>query len=292
MSLYENQYNISAENTANKTNKAKLYVKDWGQGEPVVLIHGWPLSSDSWDWIAIKLVEAGFRVVSYDRRGFGRSEQTWSGYDYDTFADDLRDVIEDKQLTNVTLVGFSMGGGEIARYLSRHQAKDIKQVALISSVVPFLLKTDNHPEGVDGSVFQGMIEGILDERPKFFNHFFKDFYGVGFLSHAVSDEFIKWNTQVAMQASLKATVDCVRAFAYTDFRPDLAAFTVPVLVIHGTADKTVPIGITAHAVQKALPNAKLIEYVDEPHGVLATQQERVAQDLLDFLGVQHSVDRF
>lgn len=247
MSLYENEYKTTLENTKNK---AKLYVKDWGQGEPVVLIHGWPLSSDSWDWIAIKLVEAGYRVISYDRRGFGRSEQTWSGYDYDTFADDLRGVIEDKQLSNVTLVGFSMGGGEIARYLSRYQAKDIKQVALISSVVPFLLKTDDHPEGVDGSVFQGMIEGILDERPKFFNDFFKDFYGVSLLSHAVSDEFIKWNTQVAMQASLKATVDCVRAFAYTDFRPDLAAFTVPVLVIHGTADKTVPIGITAHAVKK------------------------------------------
>ena len=289
MSLYENEYKTTLENT---TNKAKLYVKDWGQGEPVVLIHGWPLSSDSWDWIAIKLVEAGYRVISYDRRGFGRSEQTWSGYDYDTFADDLRGVIEDKQLSNITLVGFSMGGGEIARYLSRYQAKDIKQVALISSVVPFLLKTDDHPEGVDGSVFQGMIEGILDERPKFFNDFFKDFYGVSLLSHAVSDEFIKWNTQVAMQASLKATVECVRAFAYTDFRPDLAAFNVPVLVFNGTADKTVPIGITAHAVKKAIPSATLIEYEGEPHGVLATQQARVAQDLLDFLGATHSLDRF
>ena len=289
MSLYENEYSTTSENIANK---AKLYVKDWGQGEPVVLIHGWPLSSDSWDWIAIKLVEAGYRVISYDRRGFGRSEQTWAGYDYDTFADDLRGVIEDKQLSNVTLVGFSMGGGEVARYLSRYQAKDIKQVALISSVVPFLLKTDDHPEGVDGSVFQGMIEGILDERPKFFNEFFKDFYGVSLLSHAVSDEFIKWNTQVAMQASLKATVDCVRAFAYTDFRADLAAFTVPVLVIHGTSDKTVPIGITAHAVKKALPEAILIEYEDEPHGVLATQQARVAQDLLNFLGTAKPLNVF
>lgn len=289
MSLYENEYSTTSENIANK---AKLYIKDWGQGEPVVLIHGWPLSSDSWDWIAIKLVEAGYRVISYDRRGFGRSEQTWAGYDYDTFADDLRGVIEDKQLSNVTLVGFSMGGGEVARYLSRYQAKDIKQVALISSVVPFLLKTDDHPEGVDGSVFQGMIEGILDERPKFFNEFFKDFYGVSLLSHAVSDEFIKWNTQVAMQASLKATVDCVRAFAYTDFRADLAAFTVPVLVIHGTSDKTVPIGITAHAVKKALPEAILIEYEDEPHGVLATQQARVAQDLLNFLGTAKPLNVF
>ncbi|MBJ9984002.1 alpha/beta hydrolase [Acinetobacter sp. S40] len=287
MSVNENEYEAL-------DTKPQLYIKDWGQGEPVILIHGWPLSSDSWDWIAMKIVEAGYRVISYDRRGFGRSEQTWSGYHYDTFADDLRGVIEDKQLSNVTLVGFSMGGGEIARYLSRYQAQDIKKVALISSVVPFLLKTDDHPEGVDGSIFQGMIEGLLDERPKFYSNFFKDFYGVGLLSRAVSDEFLKWNTQVAMQASLKATVDCVRAFAYTDFRTDLAAFTVPLLVIHGTADKTVPIDVSAHAVKKAIPSATLIEYDGEPHGVLATQQERVAEDLLNFLadGLNRHVDSF
>ncbi|WP_130804009.1 alpha/beta fold hydrolase [Acinetobacter ihumii] len=276
MSVTENEYEALDV-------KAQLYIKDWGQGEPVILIHGWPLSSDSWDWIAMKIVEAGYRVISYDRRGFGRSEQTWSGYHYDTLADDLRRVMEDKQLTDVTLVGFSMGGGEIARYLSRYQAQDIKKVALISSVVPFLLKTEDHPDGVDGSVFQEMIDGLLSERPKFFSDFFKDFYGVGLLKHAVSDEFLKWNTQVAMQASLKATVDCVRAFAYTDFRPDLVAFTVPLLLIHGTADKTVPIEVSAHAVKKAIPSATLIEYDGEPHGVLATQQERVAQDLLHFL---------
>ncbi|WP_151981074.1 alpha/beta fold hydrolase [Acinetobacter guerrae] len=287
MSVTENEYEILDV-------KAQLYIKDWGQGEPVILIHGWPLSSDSWDWIAMKIVEAGYRVISYDRRGFGRSEQTWSGYNYDTLADDLRGIIEEKELTDISLVGFSMGGGEIARYLSRYQAQDIKKVALISSVVPFLLKTEDHPDGVDGSVFQGMIDGLLAERPKFYHDFFKDFYGVGLLKHAVSDEFLKWNTQVAMQASLKATIDCVRAFAYTDFRTDLLSFTVPLLVIHGAADKTVPIEVSAHAVKKAIPNATLIEYDGEPHGVLTTQQERVAHDLLHFLadGLNKPVDSF
>lgn len=277
MSLIENEYQ---DTTAQKT---KLYVRDWGQGEPVILIHGWPLSSASWDWIALKIVEAGYRVISYDRRGFGRSEQPWSGYNYDTFADDLKGIIDDKQLDNVTLVGFSMGGGEVARYLGRYQAHNIRRVALISSVVPFLLKTDDHPDGVDISVFQDMIDGLMEERPKFYHKFFKDFYGVGLLNHVVSDEFLQWNTQVAMQASLKATVECVKAFSSTDFRADLAAFTIPLLVIHGTADNTVPIEVTAHAVKYAVPHANLIQYDGAPHGVLATHQETVAQDLINFL---------
>ncbi|MBF7683314.1 alpha/beta hydrolase [Acinetobacter sp. B5B] len=259
-----------------------LYVKDWGEGEPVILLHGWPLSADSWDWISLKLVESGYRVISYDRRGFGRSDQPWQGYDYDTLADDLKNVIEDKQLKDVSIVGFSMGGGEVARYLSRHHSQYIKKVALISSVVPFLAKTDDHVDGVDGSVFEGMIDGILDDRYHFFTEFFKDFYGVGTLSQDVSPEFLAWNVQVASQASLKSTIDCVRAFAYTDFRPDLSAFDVPTLVIHGTQDKTVPIAVTAHAVKNALPHAHVIEYEGEPHGVLETQKARVAQDLINF----------
>lgn len=260
-----------------------LYVKDWGTGEPVILLHGWPLSADSWDWISIKLVEAGYRVISYDRRGFGRSDQPWEGYNYNTLADDLKEVIEQKQLENVSIIGFSMGGGEVARYLSRHQGKNIKKAVLISSVVPYLVKTENHPEGVDGSVFEGMIQGILEDRNKFFAGFFKDFYGVGMLSRPVSNEFLEWNVRVATTASLKATVDCIRAFAYTDFRPDLNAFNIPTLVIHGTKDKTVPIEITAHIVNQSLPHAKLIEYEGEPHGVLETQKERIADDLIHFL---------
>ena len=265
------------------TDGVELYVKDWGKGAPVVLIHGWPLSSDSWDLIGIKLVQAGYRVISYDRRGFGRSDQPWQGYEYDTLADDLRAVITEKNLDSVTLVGFSMGGGEVARYLSRYQGDKIKKVALLSSVVPFLLKTDNHQDGVPNSVFDDILNGLIKDRPHFYSSFFKDFYGVGLLDHPVSQDFINWNTQVALQASLKATLDCVVAFSQTDFRPDLASFNIPTLVIHGTADKTVPIEITAHAVKEALPHATLIEYDGEPHGILATSTGRLVEDLLAFL---------
>ncbi len=260
-----------------------LYVKDWGKGEPIVLIHGWPLSSDTWDYIATKLVQAGYRVISYDRRGFGRSSQPWDGYDYDTLADDLKAVITEKNLDGVSLVGFSMGGGEVARYLSRHQGEKIKRVALLSSVVPFLLRTEDHQQGVPKKVFEDMIQGLSKDRPHFYSSFFKSFYGFGMLDHPVSPEFLNWNTQVAMQASLKATLDCVTAFSHTDFRPDLASFNLPTLIIHGSADNTVPIDITAFAVKQAMPHATLIEYAGEPHGILATAADRVVQDLLNFL---------
>ncbi len=260
-----------------------LYIKDWGTGSPVILIHGWPLSADSWDLIAIRLVEAGYHVISYDRRGFGRSDQPWQGYDYDTLADDLKAVIRQKNLENVSLVGFSMGGGEIARYLSRHQGEKIKQVALLSSVVPFLIQTPDHQDGVPKHVFDQMIDGLIKDRPHFYSKFFKEFYGVGVLSHPVSQEFLDASTQVALQASLKATLDSVVAFSQTDFRPDLASFNVPTLVIHGTADKTVPIDVSARAVKQALPHATLIEYEGEPHGIFATQTDRVVEDLLQFL---------
>lgn len=260
-----------------------LYVKDWGMGQPVVLIHGWPLSSDSWDAIGMKLAHAGYRVISYDRRGFGRSDQPWSGYDYDTLADDLRAVITHKQLQDATLVGFSMGGGEIARYLSRHRGDGVKKVAFLSSIVPFLLHTENHPEGVPQKVFDDMLNGLLLDRAHFYSGFFKDFYGYGMMEHPVSHEFLNWNSQVAMQASLKATLDCVTAFSHTDFRADLASFKLPILIVHGSADKTVPIDVTAFALKQAVPHATLIEYEGEPHGILATATDRLVSDLLMFL---------
>lgn len=265
------------------TDGVSLYTKDWGTGSPIILLHGWPLSADSWDLIAIRLVQAGHRVISYDRRGFGRSDQPWDGYDYNTLADDLNAVITDKNLEDITLVGFSMGGGEIARYLSRHQGAKIKKVALLSSVVPYLIQTEDHQDGVPKHVFDEMRKGLIDDRPKFFSTFFKEFYGVGLLSHPVSQEFLDWNAQVASQASLKATIDCVTSFSQTDFRPDLASFNIPTLVIHGTSDKTVPIEVTSEVVKKALPHATFIEYDGEPHGILATQTDRLVDDLLKFL---------
>jgi non-heme chloroperoxidase len=262
-----------------------LFVKDWGQGRPVILIHGWPLSADSWDPQAMALAEAGYRVIAYDRRGFGRSDQPWSGYDYDTLSDDLADVMAETGVTDdAALVGFSMGGGEVARYLSRHRGKGVSQVALVGSVVPYMLKTDDNPDGVPQEQLQEIADNIKADRPKFFRTFFDQFYGVGFITSPVSEETLdlSWNT--AMQAGLKPTLACAEAFGTTDFRPDLASFTVPTLVIHGTADQTVPIDATGRAVAKAVPNATLIEYDGAPHGLFATESDRLTQDLLAFLG--------
>ncbi len=261
----------------------KLYVKDWGTGRPVILIHGWPLSADSWDDQAVAIAQAGFRAIAYDRRGFGRSSQPWSGYDYDTLADDLADVIAATGANDATLVGFSMGGGEVARYMSRHKGKQVAQAVLISSIVPFLLKTPDHPEGIDQSVFDEKLAQLKADRPHFLADFYKTFYGVGVISQPVSNEVLEWSRSVSMQASLKATFDCSRALASTDFRPDLSAFEVPTLLIHGTADKNVPIDITSRVAVKAIRQAKLIEYEGAAHGVLATHKEQVTKDLLAFL---------
>ena len=262
-----------------------LYVKSWGEGPPVVLIHGWPLSSDSWDPVTQALAEAGHKAIAYDRRGFGRSQQPSAGYDYDTFADDLGAVIEAHAGgEDVALIGFSMGGGEIARYLSRFGGKGVSRVALVSSVVPYMLHTGDNPNGVPQETFDEMTAGMLEDRAKFFTGFFKDFFGVGMLTSPVSDETLDLAWATAMQAGLRPTLASAKAFATTDFRPDLASFTVPTLIIHGTADKTVPIAPTGREVAKAVPSAQLIEYDGEPHGVFATQTERLTNDLLSFLG--------
>ncbi len=264
---------------------AKLYYKDWGAGDPVILIHGWPLSSDSWDPITDALANAGHRVIAYDRRGFGRSDQTWDGYDYDGFADDLADVMKAAGATsNVSLVGFSMGGGEIARYMSRHQGKGVVRAALVASVVPYLLQTDDNPDGVPQATFDQMTQDMLDNRPKFMRGFLNTFFGVGFMSHPVSDEVLDLAWNMTMQSGLHPTLKAAEAFSSTDFRGDLASFKVPTLIIHGTADKTVPIDPTARAAAVAIPDAQLMEYDGSPHGLFETDRERLIGDLMAFLG--------
>ena len=263
----------------------RLYVKTWGEGAPVVLIHGWPLSGDSWDPITHALAEAGFKAIAYDRRGFGRSDQPSGGYDYDTFADDLAAVIDQcAGGQDAALVGFSMGGGEVARYLSRHNGRGVSKAALISSVVPYMLHTDDNPEGVPQAVFGEMTAGMLKDRAKFFTAFFDDFFGVGMVSSPVSDEVFDLAWMTAMQAGLRPTLAAAKAFATTDFRPDLASFTVPTLVIHGTGDKTVPIDATGRVVAREIPNARLIEYDGSPHGIFETDKDRFCEDLIAFLG--------
>jgi len=263
----------------------ELYAKTWGEGRPVVLIHGWPLSADSWDPVALGLAEAGYRAIAYDRRGFGRSDQPWRGYDYDTFADDLADVMAATGARdNVALVGFSMGGGEIARYMSRHAGRGVSQVALVSSVVPYMAQTGDNPDGVPQGTFDEIAAGIRGDRAKFFRDFFDDFFGVGLVSRPVSSEQLDLAWHAAMQAGLHPTLAAADAFATTDFLPDLPSFRVPTLVIHGTSDKTVPIDATGRAVARAVPGARLVEYDGEPHGLFATQTARLIEDLLGFLG--------
>ncbi len=263
--------------------QTKLYVKDWGAGRPVILMSGWPLSSDSWDDQAMALADAGYRAIAYDRRGFGRSSQPWNGYDYDTLADDLAAVIEQTGAKDAVLAGFSIGGGEVARYMSRHGGKSVTQAVLVSSVVPYMLKTNDNPNGTEQEVFDKMAEGMKEDRAKFFAGFFKDFFGVTMLSHPASAELMEWARSVSMQASLKATLACAKSFASTDFRPDLAAFNVPTLIIHGTDDKTVPIDAAGRAAASGIAQSTLIEYDGAPHGLFATHKSKLTLDLLQFL---------
>ncbi len=256
----------------------KIYIKDWGKGRPVILLHGWPLSADTWDEGAMAIADAGFRAISYDRRGFGRSSQPFDGYDYDTLTDDLAAVIEGTGATGAAIIGFSMGGGEVARYMSRHRGKNVVKAGLIASVVPYLLKASNNPDGVDPKIFEQMTAGMKKDRAAFFGAFFKDFYG-----GKVTEEVLEWSLKQAMEASFKATLACANSFATTDFRGDLASFSVPTLIIHGTGDKIVPIEPSSRAAAKGIKGAQLIEYKDSPHGLYATDKDRLTSDLIAFL---------
>jgi non-heme chloroperoxidase len=265
-----------------------LYVKDWGTGRPVVLLHGWPLSADTFDDLGLAIAGAGMRAIAYDRRGFGRSDQPWGGYDYDTLATDLADVLAATGARGAALVGFSMGGGEVVRYLSRFRDHDVTQAVLIGSVVPYMLQTSGNPQGVPQAVFDQMAQGIAEDRARFWAGFFPQFYGTGMLARtvglaAVSQEVIEWSRQVAMQASLKATLDCAQAFSTTDFRPDLAAVTVPTLIIHGTDDATVPIDVSSRQAAAGIAGSVLKEYEGGPHGLLASHKDRIRDDVLAFL---------
>ena len=266
--------------TADKTT---LFYNDWGSGKPVVLIHGWPLDADMWEYQALFLAEHGLRVIAYDRRGFGRSSQPWTGYDYDTLADDLKAVMDHLDLQDATLVGFSMGGGEVARYMARHGGARVGKAVLVSAVTPFLLQTSDNPDGVPGSVFQQMTDGLRKDRPQFLATFGKAFFGAGLLNFTVTDEILQWSQAMALLGSPKATLDCVQAFSATDFRVDMAAIRVPTLVIHGDADATVPAAKSGQLAAKMIPGAKYLEYAGAPHGLFFTEKDRLNQDLLAFV---------
>jgi pimeloyl-ACP methyl ester carboxylesterase len=249
-----------------------------------VLIHGWPLNADSWEDQALALAGAGYRVIAYDRRGFGRSGQPWTGYDYDTLSDDLAQVIEATGAQDAALFGFSMGGGEVARYMSRHGGRGIRAAGLIASVVPYMLQGPTNPDGAPLEMVEDQMKApIRQDRHAFFNQFAKYFYGVGYITSPVSDGVLQNFERMAAQGSIKAILDCIDAFMKTDFRPDLPSFTVPTLVVHGTSDQTVNIDVSARAAARGIPQATLIEYDGEPHGLNVTAKDRLTKDMLEFL---------
>lgn len=261
-----------------------LYYEDLGKGQPVVLIHGWPLSGASWEKQVGAMLAAGHRVITYDRRGFGQSGKPGTGYDYDTLAQDLHKLVTKLDLRHVALVGFSMGGGEVARYLGRYGSERVSKAVYISAVPPFLLKTADNPEGVDGGVFDGIRKAVVADRPAFLSAFFADFYNVDLLGgKRISDQAVQSSWNVAVGASAKGTLDCVTAWG-TDFRDDLARIDVPTLVIHGDADRILPIAATAIRTQKAVKGARLAVVKGGPHGVTWTHAEQVNRELLEFLG--------
>ena len=263
-----------------------LYYEDLGAGRPVVLIHGWPLSGASWEKQVSALLAAGHRVITYDRRGFGRSGQPAAGYDYDTFALDLHKLMTKLDLRHAALVGFSMGGGEVARFLRRYGSERVSQAVFISAIPPFLLKTADNPEGVDGSVFEKMKKAIAADRPAFLSSFLADFYNVSALrGKRVSDQVVQYSWNVAVGASAKGTLDCVSAWG-TDFRKDLARIDVPSLVIHGDADRILPVAATGLRTHKAVKGARLLLVKDGPHGLIWTHSEQVNQALEDFLALR------
>lgn len=263
----------------------ELFVKDWGSGRPVVLTHGWPFNADMWDDLANELAERGYRVISYDKRGFGRSGQPWNGYDFDTLADDLAAIIDAAALRDATLVGYSMGGGEVVRYVSRYGAAKVSKLALIGSVVAGLPKSSENPNGLDGAAFDDIKAGIRKDRAAFLGAVIRDFiYDPGApATQPVSSEVLAWSNAMMMQASQRALLACVDAFGRTDFRAELPAIRVPVLVVHGTGDKPVPVEISARAAAERLPDAKLIEYAGTSHGLIVTERDRVLRDLTSFL---------
>ncbi|RUT72031.1 alpha/beta hydrolase [Flavobacterium cupreum] len=261
----------------------RLYVKDYGQGKPIILIHGWPLSNEMWEYQIEFLVQNGFRVIAYDRRGFGKSSQPWDGYDYDTLSDDLQEIIEQLELTDATLVGFSMGGGEVVRYFSRHGGKGVTKAALISSIIPFLLKTNDNPDGHPREKSENTANAIKEDRIAFIDNFGKTFFGVNIINKPLSTPLLEYYRNLCSVASPRATLKCAESFSFTDFRDELNFVKVPTLIIHGDDDKIVPIDLTSKKAAEGIRDNTYIVYEGAPHGLFYTEREKLNNDLLNFL---------
>jgi len=260
-----------------------IYYKDWGSGQPVVFSHGWPLSADAWDAQMVFLGERGYRVIAHDRRGHGRSDQTWDGNDMDTYADDLAALFETLDLKDAVMVGHSTGGGEVARYIGRHGTSRVAKAVLLGSVPPLMLKTPANPGGLPIEVFDSIRAGVLSDRSQFFMDLTLPFYGYNRdgakISQGVRDSF--WLQGV--QAGFKSVLDCIRQFSETDFTEDLKKINVPTLFVHGDDDQIVPIGASSKLAVKLVKNATLKVYPGAPHGLATTMQDKFNVDLLAFI---------
>jgi non-heme chloroperoxidase len=262
----------------------EIYYEDRGSGPAVVLIHGWPLSGRSWEKQVPALVDDGYRVITYDRSGFGQSSQPWGGYDYDTFAADLNRLLEHLDLTGVTLVGFSMGGGEVARYVGRHGTDRVSKAVFAAAVPPYLHKSADNPDGgIDDATLTAFHDGIRTDRLAFVDAFVTNFFSVRGRTDLVSEPLRQDSVRIAAGASPKGTLDCTTAFSTTDFRADLAAFTIPTLVIHGDADAIVPFEVSGRRTAEAIPGSKLVLVPDAPHGLNVTHTQTFNSELLAFL---------
>jgi len=270
---------VGQENSAS----IEIYYEDHGSGPPVVLIHGWPLSGASWERQTAALLAAGHRVITYDRRGFGKSSKPAVGYNYDTFAADLKTVLSTLKLTDVSLVGFSMGTGEITRYIGKHGAEQVRKTVLIGTLGPYLVKTPDNPEGMDRSIFDGIKAAIKADRPALLMEFLRNFYNFDVTGgKLVSERVLEDNWNVAAGASAIGTLACVDAWI-EDFRQDIARNTVPTLILHGDADRILPPDATSRRQAKLIKNARLVELKGGPHGVLWTHAEQINSELVKFL---------
>ncbi|MGX9216833.1 alpha/beta fold hydrolase [Massilia varians] len=263
-------------------NPTELYYYEQGQGQPVVLIHGWPLSHRMWESQIAALAENGYRAIAYDRRGFGQSGRPTGGYDYDTFAADLDALMTQLDLRDAVLAGFSMGGGEVARYIGRYGSERVSKAMLLGAVPPFLLKTGDNPEGVDKSVFDGMLEAVRNDRIAFLGDFFYNFYNLD-KDGKDGQELVAFSKWIAWEASPLATEQCINAFGGTDFRADLAKFDIPTLVVHGDADHIVPLEVSGQRSHAMVAGSRLEVVKGAPHGFAAIHAARLNTLMLEFL---------
>jgi non-heme chloroperoxidase len=270
-------------NTSSDGTETKIFYEDLGKGRPVILIHGWPLDHTMWDHQVAALTDAGFRCIAYDRRGFGKSNKPLTGYDYDTLTSDLKALIDELQLEDAVLVGFSMGGGEVVKYFSNYGGQGVTKAVLISSIAPFMLQTEDNPDGVPQEQINEIAANIQKDRPGFLGDFGKQFYGVGLLNSPVSEQRLTFDLICAMQATLKSTLGCAVSFSSTDLRPNMASVNVPTLIIHGDDDQTVPIKPTGEQAARMISGAEFIVYEGEPHGLFITAKDQLNADLIDFI---------